>query len=61
MFDLPKLPEGKEYGFLFNIATGRMLDVYGEREGIPRKKWLFFKEPDFMYKNRMVKEVLSRP
>lgn len=57
---MPKLPEGKSYGFIFNIASGRTLDVYGEAEGIPRKRWIFIREPDFMYKPRIARTAIRK-
>lgn len=55
-----ELPEGKEYGFIFSISTGRQLDVYGKIHNTPRKRWLIFKEPDFIYKHRIVKKALVK-
>lgn len=57
---MPKLPEGKSYGYIFNIASGSTLDVYGEAEGVPRKRWLFISEPDFLYKPRIVKAAIAK-
>ncbi len=56
---LPKLPDGYCYGFLFSIAAGKRLDVFGKREQLPRKRWWFMKEPDYMYKRRIALSALQ--
>ena len=48
-----KLPEGIQDGLIFNIASSRQLDVFGESTGLKRRKFLFIKEPDFLYKIRL--------
>lgn len=57
---MPKPPEGKSYGYIFNIASGKMLDAYGASEGMPRKRWLLFKEPDAFYKSRIAKAAIAK-
>lgn len=55
-----KLPDGYSKGFIFNIATGRQVDLYAEWSGLKRKKWFIFKEPDWSLKNRILKAELEK-
>lgn len=48
-----KYPEGTQDGFIFSFASRGMLDRLGERCGIKRRKFLFIKEPDALYKIRL--------
>jgi hypothetical protein len=52
---LPKEPEGFQYGLMFSLATGKQLDVYGERYNMPRK----FLEPSILYKRRLAKQYIE--
>jgi hypothetical protein len=52
--------EAKSFDTLFNTATGKELDAFGEYVGVKRKRWLFFKEPDFFYKTRIIEAVDKR-
>jgi hypothetical protein len=55
-----KLPEGYQLGLMFNLATGKQLDIYGEYENLKRKRWLIFKELDFLYKRRLIKNAILK-
>lgn len=55
-----KLPYYYQFGSLFNMATGRDLDIFGEMYGVKRKKFLFLKEPNWIYKDRIAKEALDK-
>lgn len=48
-----KFPIGMSEGLIFSIASSRQLNIFGERVGVKRRKFLFFKEPDFLYKIRI--------
>lgn len=54
-----KLPEGVSTGFLFNIASGKQVDLYGEWNGLTRKRWWIFRETDAAFKKRIVAKVLA--
>lgn len=48
-----KLPSGMTEGYIFSIASSRQLNIFGEQVGIKRRKFLFVKEPDFLFKTRI--------
>lgn len=54
------LPEGFAFGYLFNVATGKEVDVFGEAAGLKRKRWWIFKESDRSYKKRIALTSLRR-
>lgn len=55
-----KTPDDMSEGLMFSYSTGRQLDVFGEYAGIKRKKFLFTKEPDFLYKLRIRNFAISK-
>lgn len=60
MIKIFKLPEEYQFGFLFNIAKGKQLDVWARDLNLKRKRLLYiFKEPDFLYKNRIAKKAFE--
>lgn len=54
-----KVPEGKEEGLLFSRATGIQLDIFGNYINLKRRKVLFIKEPDFLYKIRLRNKAIK--
>ncbi|MEW5569675.1 hypothetical protein [Rossellomorea marisflavi] len=48
-----KIPSGMTEGYIFSIASSRQLNIFGEQVGIKRRRFLFIKEPDFLFKNRI--------
>ena len=48
-----KYPEGAGDGLIFSFASGKVLDGFGILHGIKRRKFLFIKEPDTLYKIRL--------
>lgn len=48
-----EMPKGMGEGLIFSMASSRQLDIFGERVGVKRRKLLFLKEPDFLYKIRI--------
>lgn len=48
-----------QQGLIFSYATGKQLDIYGEWYKVKRKKFLFLKEPDSMYKKRLWNKAIE--
>jgi hypothetical protein len=55
-----ELPEIYSEGLLFSLAnTRKEFDFFGEKEGVKRKKWFIFYEPNFIYKKRILEKALK--
>ncbi|WP_156133502.1 hypothetical protein [Geobacillus kaustophilus] len=54
------MPDGYSEGLLFYYARGKRLDIYGHFYNVPRRKFLFIREPDVLYKIRLRNEGIKR-
>ena len=55
-----KIPDGMAEGLIFNRADSRQLDIYGEWVGVKRRKFLFIKEPSFLFKIRIRNKAIQQ-
>lgn len=55
-----KMPGDMQEGLMFRNASSKQLDVFAERVGIVRRRFLFAKEPDYLFRIRIRNEAIRR-